>query len=104
MTDGPAATGGAPDTSMDAELDQLLRDPYAGAWFEEHQAEMRRSVSGQYSLYWSLGIGFVIGLAAHIGGYVLRTSTAGGALDAFDAARRAEARDNDQPVTPPGTT
>jgi hypothetical protein len=25
-------------------------------------------------LYWSLGIGFVVGLAAHVGGYLLRSS------------------------------
>ena len=30
--------------------------------------------SGQRPLYWILGIGFVVGLAAHVGGYVLRSS------------------------------
>ena len=28
----------------------------------------------QRLLYWSLGIGLVVGLAAHVGGYVLRSS------------------------------
>ena len=35
---------------------------------------MRRSVSGQRDLYWSLGIGFVVGLAAHVGGFLLKSS------------------------------
>jgi F0F1-type ATP synthase assembly protein I len=28
----------------------------------------------QRLLYWSLGIGFVVGLAAHVGGYLLKSS------------------------------
>jgi tetratricopeptide (TPR) repeat protein len=44
------------------------------AWVGENLALARRSVSGQRILYWSLGIGFVIGLAAHIGGFLLKTS------------------------------
>jgi hypothetical protein len=35
---------------------------------------VRRSVYGQRFLYWSLGIGFVVGLAAHVGGYLLGSS------------------------------
>jgi hypothetical protein len=31
-------------------------------------------VYGQHFLYWSLGIAFVVGLAAHVGGYLLRSS------------------------------
>jgi tetratricopeptide (TPR) repeat protein len=46
------------------------------AWVGENLALARRSVSGQRILYWSLGIGFVIGLAAHIGGFLLKTSAA----------------------------
>ena len=46
-------------------------DERALAWMEEHMTELRRSVSGQRILYWSLGISFVIGLVAHIVGYVL---------------------------------
>jgi hypothetical protein len=141
MTDRPSATGDAPDAPVDDEWDPVLRDPAVRAWFEEHQMEMRRNVSGQHFLYWSLGIGFVVGLAAHIGGYLLRTSATGEplavvadllyalgwalwtgvvvvvfvqvipeakrrqvkkALDAFDAARRAEARSDDRSVTPAG--
>ena len=36
--------------------------------------ELRRSVAGQRILYTSLAIGFVVGLAAHVGGYLLRSS------------------------------
>ena len=44
-------------------------------WVGENLTEVRRSVAGQRTLYWSLGIAFVVGLAAHVGGYVLRSST-----------------------------
>jgi hypothetical protein len=44
------------------------------AWMGEHLPELRRSVYGQRVLYQSLGFGFVVGLAAHVGGYVLRAS------------------------------
>jgi hypothetical protein len=35
---------------------------------------VRRSVFDQRLLYWSLGIGLVVGLAAHVGGYLLTSS------------------------------
>jgi hypothetical protein len=35
---------------------------------------LRRSVYEQRTRYWTLWIGFVVGLAAHVGGYVLRSS------------------------------
>jgi hypothetical protein len=40
------------------------------AWVGENLTQVRRSVYGQRLLYWSLGIGFVVGLAAHVGGYL----------------------------------
>jgi hypothetical protein len=43
-------------------------------WAREHLPQVRRSVFEQRLLYWSLGIGTVVGLAAHVGGYVLRSS------------------------------
>jgi hypothetical protein len=49
-------------------------DPRALAWMEEHLPEFRRVASGQRPLYWIFGIGFVVGLAAHVGGYLLRPS------------------------------
>jgi hypothetical protein len=56
------------------ELDPRLRDPRVQAWFGEHLPELRRSVSKQRILHWTLGIAFVVGLAAHVGGYLLRSS------------------------------
>src|SRR4029453_19092831 len=49
-------------------------DRRALAWMEEHLPEFRQQASGQRPLYWILGIGFVVGLAAHVGGYLLRPS------------------------------
>ena len=49
-------------------------DPRALAWMEEHLPEFRQQVTGQRPLYWILGIGFVVGLAAHVGGFLLRSS------------------------------
>jgi uncharacterized membrane protein len=37
-------------------------------------ALVQRSAFGQRVLYWSLGIGFVLGLAAHVGGFLLKSS------------------------------
>jgi hypothetical protein len=73
MTGGPGSNG-VPRTSPDEELDPLLRDPDSLAWMEEHLAELRRSVYGQRLLYQSLAVGFVVGLAAQIAGYLLRPS------------------------------
>jgi hypothetical protein len=63
MAEGSGAKD-APHPFTDAEL----------AWMGEHLPELRRSVFGQRILYQSLGIGFVVGLAAHVGGYLLRSS------------------------------
>ena len=42
------------------------------AWVGENLTLVRRSASGQRVLYWSLGIGFAVGLAAHVGGFLLK--------------------------------
>jgi hypothetical protein len=65
---------GAPHTSTDEELDPRLYNPEALAWMREHLPELRRSAYGQRLLYQSLGTGFVVGLALHVGGYLLRSS------------------------------
>ena len=44
------------------------------AWMGEHLTELRRSAYGQRLLYQSLAVGFVVGLAAHVAGYLLRPS------------------------------
>jgi hypothetical protein len=49
-------------------------------WMEEHLPEMRQYVSGQRLLYQSLVVSFVIGLAAHVGGFVLLSSVPSGLL------------------------
>jgi hypothetical protein len=64
MTEGPGVKG-APRPFTEVEL----------AAIEAYLPELRRSAAGQRILYWSLAIGFVVGLAAHGGGYLLRSST-----------------------------
>ncbi len=56
----------------------MFADEQVQAWMEAHLMELKQSTSGQQILYWSLGIGFVVGLAAHVGGYVLLLSVPGG--------------------------
>src|SRR5215472_6063623 len=52
----------------DQERDAML------AWVGENLTLARRSASGQRVFYWILGIGFVVGLAAHVGGFLLKAS------------------------------
>ena len=74
MAEGSGAKG-APHPFTDEELSDLgLDDPGVLAWTEKHLPELRRSAYGQRLLYQSLGVGFVVGLAAHVGGYLLRPS------------------------------
>jgi hypothetical protein len=73
MTGGPGSKG-APHRFTDEELDLRLDDPRVLAWAGEHLPQLRRTVSGQRILRVSLGISFVVGLAAHVGGYLLRSS------------------------------
>jgi hypothetical protein len=73
MAEGSGAKG-APHPIADEELDAAgLRDPRVLAWMGEHLPALRRSAYGQRLLYQSLGAGFVVGLAAHVGGYLLRS-------------------------------
>ena len=44
------------------------------AWVGQNLTQVRRSVYEQRLLHWSLGIGLVVGLAAHVGGYLLKSS------------------------------
>ncbi len=71
MTEGPGdngAQGQALSGLGERERRALL------VWVGENLALVRRSVYEQRILYWSLGITFVVGLAAHVGGYLLRSS------------------------------
>jgi hypothetical protein len=81
MTEGPGAKD-APHPSTDEERargqDVFGLGEREGqavlAWVGENLTQVRRSVYEQRLLHWSLGIGFVVGLAAHVGGYLLKSS------------------------------
>jgi len=49
---------------------------YLLAYVGEHLTLVRRTASGQRPVYWILGTGLVVGLAAHVGGFLLKTSAA----------------------------
>jgi hypothetical protein len=54
-------------------LGDLERDAML-AWVGENIALVRRTASGQRVSYWIFGVAFVLGLGAHIGGFLLKTS------------------------------
>jgi hypothetical protein len=75
MTEGSSAASD-PRTSTDSNAD-FLRDPRYLEWMDEHIADLRRSIAGQRMLYWSLALGFAVGLAAHVAGYLIRSGAPG---------------------------
>jgi len=76
MTGEPGARDaeGASPASTDQDLAPWMHDPNVLAWAGEHLPELRRSVSGQRTLRRALWIGFVVGLVAHVSGYLLKVS------------------------------
>jgi hypothetical protein len=44
------------------------------SWFDEHLPEMRRAAFGDRLLYQAIVVCLVVGLLAHVGGYLLRAS------------------------------
>ena len=80
MTGEPGAKG-APHPSTDERaqgqdglgLEERDRD-YLLDYVGEHLMLVRQTASGQRPMYWILGTGFVVGLAAHAGGFLLKTS------------------------------
>jgi hypothetical protein len=75
MTGGSGAKGDPhPLTDEARGLGIEVDYPRALAWMEAHLPDFRQQASGQRPLYWILGIGFVVGLAAHVGGFLLKTS------------------------------
>jgi hypothetical protein len=81
MTGGPGAKD-APPPSTDEEhspgqdlfgLGERERQA-ALAWVGENLTQVRRSVYEQRLLHRSLWIGFVVGLATYVGGYLLKSS------------------------------
>jgi len=81
MTGEPEAKG-APRPSTDERtqgqdglgLGERERD-YLLDYVGEHLTLVRQTASGQRPMYWILVMGFVVGLAAHVGGFLLKTST-----------------------------
>jgi hypothetical protein len=43
-------------------------------WVGENLPRVRQSAHGQRTLYWTLGVSFMVGLAAYAGGYALKSS------------------------------
>jgi hypothetical protein len=88
MTGEPEAEG-APQTSgnQDGAREQ---DPFRGLsepdrrevldWVGDHLEEVQRTATGQRPVYWILGLALVVGLAAYVGGYLIKTSTTTGFL------------------------
>ena len=75
MTEGSGAKGTPhPFTDEARALGIDVNNPDTLAWMGEHLPAFRQQVSGQRPLYWILGIGFVVGLAAQIVGFLLKTS------------------------------
>jgi hypothetical protein len=75
MTEGSGAKDAPhPFTDEARALGIDVHDPRALAWMQEHLPEFRQQASGQRPMYWILGIGFVVGLAVHVGGFLLKTS------------------------------
>jgi predicted lysophospholipase L1 biosynthesis ABC-type transport system permease subunit len=50
-----------------------VHDPAILAWAGEHLPKLRRSVSERRTLRFSLVIGFVVGLVAHVIGFLLKS-------------------------------
>jgi len=63
--------------STDPEVERALLEPGGMEWMGEHLADIRKAVVDQRFLHWSLGIGFVLGLLAHVVGYSIRVSSPG---------------------------
>ena len=75
MTEGSGARGDPrPFTDEARALGLDVDDPDTLAWMGKHLPALRQQASGQRPLYWILGIGFVVGLAADAGGFLLKTS------------------------------
>jgi hypothetical protein len=74
MTEGPGAEEErAPGQDVLSGMTELERRETL-AWIGENLPLVRQSVSGQRILYSTLVTAFVVGLAAHVGGYLLKSS------------------------------
>jgi hypothetical protein len=77
VTSEPEAKG-APTSVAEEEIDPRVRDPLVLDWVGKNLTRLRRLE--QRGLYWPLGIAFVVGLVAHVGTYMLRSSAGTGLL------------------------
>jgi hypothetical protein len=68
------------ESQQSKDISTMLADEWTVEWMEQHLTELKQSVSGQRFLYQSLVLGFVVGLAAHVGGYALLSSVPSGLL------------------------
>jgi F0F1-type ATP synthase assembly protein I len=57
-----------------AEVDPRLSDPRVMAWMDANVGELRKYIAGPRLERASLVMGFLIGLAIHVGGYLLKSS------------------------------
>jgi hypothetical protein len=73
MTGEPGARDASP-ASTDEDLGPWVHDPHVLAWAGEHLPTLRQSVSERRTLRWTLAIGFVVGLVAHVSGFLLKSS------------------------------
>ena len=80
MTGEPGAKGTPPPATDERAqrqdalgLGERERD-YLLAWVGENLTLVRRTASGQRAMYWILGSALVVGLAAHVGGFLLESS------------------------------
>ena len=73
MAGEPGAKNASP-ASVDEDLAPWVNDPDVLAWAGEHLPELRKSVSEQRTLRRSLWMGFLVGLALHVSGYLLKSS------------------------------
>ena len=77
MTGQSGGKGSPQSKDRDTEVDALREDlerRLTMDWVGEHLPQVRGSAYGQRSLYWTLAIGFVVGLAAYAGGYAIKAS------------------------------
>ena len=64
-----------PAPPADDDITPLLDDPAGRAWFEQHLPDLREEAYGQRILFQILGVTFVVGLAAYVAGYLLKSTT-----------------------------
>ncbi len=68
------------ETEQSKRLPSMFIDDGTLAWMDEHLADAKQYVSGERILYFHLVLGLVVGLVAHIAGYVMMSSMPTGTL------------------------